>query len=233
MKFKMLLLALFVGTLFFTACEEESSEDIEKTYELAGFTEIDLGDAFQIEISKGNTYEVKAQGTTRNINDLQLKVVNGRLTGKYEPSRNNRKRTEITIQLPKLTYLKLSGATDTNLKGFYSPTESLKLVVEGASKLDATMEWKALDLNVNGASLVTLDGVTPTVEAEISGTCTFFGNNFRTRNFKAIVSGVSKANVNVIESLSGSASGNSELRYLGNPTNVQVEVSGNSKLSKL
>ena len=201
MKFKLLLLLTIAGILSFTACEEDHSEEIEKTYDLSGFTKIDLGDAFRIEISKGDTYEVKARGTVRNLDDLEMKVVNGKLMAHYEPFHNSRNRsTEITIQLPKLTYLRLSGATETDLNGFFSTTESLE---------------------------------STEVEAGINGASRFYGSNFRTKNFEAQVSGVSKAHLNVTQALTGSASGNSEIRYSGNPANVQVEVSGNSNLGKL
>lgn len=233
MKFKLLLLAAIASTLLFTSCQEDTTEEISKTYDLTDFTEIELGDAFKIGISKGNTFEVKAFGTVRNLDELQFKVVNGKLTAKYEPYRNNRKRTEITIQLPALTYLKLSGATDTDLSGFFSSTDSLKLSVDGASEFDADMEWKYLALNIGGASDVTLDGVTKEVKVEVSGTSHLIANNLRTENVQANVSGVSRVNVNVLKSLVGNVSGNSELRYLGNPTTLQVEISGNSKLTKL
>ncbi|MFN7117029.1 MAG: head GIN domain-containing protein [Saprospiraceae bacterium] len=233
MKFKLLWLALFVSTLLFTSCKEDTTEEVSKTYDLQGFTEIDLGDAFEIIISKGNTFEVKAFGTTRNIDELQLKVVNNRLTAKYEPYRNARKRTQITVQVPKLTYLRLSGATETELRGFFSATDSLKLSVDGASELDADMEWRYLDLKVSGASDVTLDGVTRNVKMEVSGTSRLIANNLRTETVEANVSGVSRASVNVLKSLTGNVSGNSELRYIGNPTTLQVELSGNSKLTKL
>ena len=234
MKFKLLLLLTIAGILSFTACEEDHSEEIEKTYDLSGFTKIDLGDAFRIEISKGDTYEVKARGTVRNLDDLEMKVVNGKLMAHYEPFHNSRNRsTEITIQLPKLTYLRLSGATETDLNGFFSTTESLELSVDGASKLDADMQWKSLDLKVSGASEIQLSGEATEVEAGINGASRFYGSNFRTKNFEAQVSGVSKAHLNVTQALTGSASGNSEIRYSGNPANVQVEVSGNSNLGKL
>jgi len=233
MKFKLLLLAALASTLFFTACEEDNSEKIEKSYDLSGFTEINLGDAFRINISKGTTYEVSARGTVRDIDDLQLKVVNGKLSGQYNNNHNNRKRTEITIQLPELTYLRLSGATDTNLSGFTNQNEDLKLVIDGASALDADMELNDLDLNISGASEVTLNGAAQDVQANISGASRLFGSSFRMETMDANVSGVSKASVNVVQSLKGSVSGNSEIRYKGNPTTVQVEVSGGSTLGKL
>ncbi len=233
MKFKFFMLAALASTLLFTSCEEDTTEETSKTYDLSGFTEIDLGDAFIIEIEKGNAFEVKARGTTRNLDELELKVVNGRLTAKYDPYRNNRKHTALTIQLPKLSYLKLSGATETDLRGFFSSTDSLKLSVDGASELDSDMQWKYLELTVSGASDVTLDGVTKEVKMEVSGTSKLIASNLRTETVQANVSGVSRVNVNVLSTLVGNVSGNSELLYLGNPTTLQVEVSGNSKLTKL
>lgn len=234
MKIKMLLVLAIAGALFFTACEDEfSTEKIDKTFDLSGFTEIDLGDAFEIEITKGETYKVNARGRVRDINDLQLRVQNGRLTGKYESDFHNHKRTEITIQLPELEVLRLTGATKTKLRGFYSETEKLDLEVNGASELDAEMEWKQLILNISGASEVRLEGKVQSMYAEINGASRFYGSNFYTETLYTDISGVSKSNVRVSKELKGSLSGNSELNYAGNPDILDVSVSGNSKLRKL
>ena len=234
MKTKLLLLLAIAGAFFFTACEDDfSTEKIDKTFDLNGFTEIDLGDAFEIEITKGDTYKVSARGRVRDINDLQLRVHNGRLTGKYDSNFHNRKRTEITIQLPELEVLRLTGATKTKLSGFYSDTKKLDLEVNGASELDAHMEWKQLIIDVSGASEVRLEGVVKSMYADISGASKFYGSNLYTETIYTDVSGVSKANVRVLKELKGSLSGNSELGYIGNPAVLDVNVSGNSKLRKL
>ncbi|MDX1942270.1 MAG: head GIN domain-containing protein [Saprospiraceae bacterium] len=236
MKTKMLLVLAIASALFFTACEDEfSTEKIDKTFDLSGFTEIDLGDAFEIEITKGETYKVNARGNVRDINDLQLRVQNGRLTGKYESDFNNHKRTEITIQLPELEVLRLTGATKTKLYGFEntSGNQELELYLGGASELEALLDLKFLKLHVEGASEITLDGVAKTVDAEINGASRFYGSNFYTETIHTDISGVSKANVRVSKELKGNLSGNSELNYLGNPDILDVEVSGNSKLRKL
>lgn len=229
----MLLLLAFAGALVFTSCEDTFTEKVEREYDLAGFTEVDLGAAFRIEITQGNSFRVEARGTVRDINDLELRVINGRLVGSYEPDRNNRKRTEIRIQMPTLTALSLHGASDTRLYGFEAENDSLELRVSGASELDALMTWKYLDLTISGASEVNLEGTTPTVVAEIDGASKFRGNNFRTDNFAIELSGVSKADVNVLTKLTGTISGNSELRYIGNPATLDVDVKDNSKLRKI
>ncbi len=233
MKIKMLLLLAVAGILLFNACEEDNFEKVDKEFDLSGFDEVELGDAFKIEIVQGETFKVKAHGTVRDINDLQLRVTNGRLTGKYEPGRNNRKRTEITIQMPKLNYLHLSGANKARFYGFEAENDTLELEVSGASELDALSTWKYLKLTVSGASEVTLEGTTPTIDAEISGVSKFHGNNLRAAEVHIDLSGVSKANVNVLQQLTGSVSGNSELGYIGNPSVLNVAVQDNSKLRKL
>lgn len=233
MKFKLLLLAALAGTFFFTACEEDTTEQTEQSYDLSDFSKIDLGDAFKIEITQGNSYEVKARSTARNIDDLRFKVVNGKLTAKYDVYRANRKQTKITIQLPTLTYLRLSGATETDLQGFYNATEDLELQIDGASQLDADVDYDFVDLVMSGASELTINGSAHSLKANISGTSRVYGSDFQTKNVDANVSGVSKVQIAVEQSLTGSVSGSSELRYAGNPNKVQVDVSGGSKLGKL
>lgn len=235
MKTKLLLLLAIASALFFASCEDEfgSSEKIEKEFSLNGFDEVDLGDAFKIDIVRGGSFKVKARGTVRDINDLQLRVNNGRLTGKYEPSRNNRKRTEITIEMPELNYLRLSGATKTRFYGFEAQNDNLELDVSGASEVDGVSTWKYLKLTISGASEVRLEGTTPTIDANISGVSKFYGNNLNATKVHVNVSGVSKANVRVLTELTGNVSGNSELGYIGNPSILDVDLQDNSKLRKL
>lgn len=235
MKTKLLLLLAMASFLFFASCEDEfgSSEKIERDFDLSGFDEVDLGDAFKIEIVRGGSFKVKARGTVRDINDLQLRVSNGRLTGKYEPGRNNRKRTEITIEMPELHYLRLSGATKTKFYGFEAANDSLELEVSGASELDGLSSWKYLKLKISGASEVTLEGTTPIIDADISGVSKFYGNNLYSAEVHINVSGVSKANVRALNKLTGSVSGNSELGYIGDPAILDVNLQDNSKLRKL
>lgn len=229
----MLLMLAVASMFFFTACEDTFTEKVDREYNLQDFTEVELGHAFRIEITQGNMFKIEARGALRDINDLELRVVNGRLVGKYEPNLNNRKRTEIMIQMPRLTYLHLSGATDTRLYGFEAENDSLELYVSGASELDALMTWQYVEMNIDGASEVNLDGVSNTIDAQISGASNFFGGNFRVESAHMDISGVSKAKINVLKELTGKVTGNSELSYIGNPPTLEVDVKDNSKLRKL
>ncbi len=234
MKIKFLLGVAIASVLTFPSCElVDATETLEREFNVSAFNEVYLGDAMRIEIKRGNTFQVRARGAARDVNDLQMRVVNGRLTAKYEPSRNNRKRTEIVIQMPSLQVLHLSGATKTRLYGFEAETEHLDLQVSGASELDALLAWKSAEISISGASEVALQGVTPIVDAEVSGASKLNAGNWRTSKMRIQLSGVSQARVNALNELTGSVSGNSELGYIGNPAVLQVNTSDNSRLRKL
>ena len=217
--------------LLASGCEKDENRT-EKKFDLTGFHAIDLGDAFKLDIRQGSDFEIVAEGRTTDISDLELRVENGVLKGKYLPGHNNRGRTNISITLPRLVTLHLGGATETVLKGFTDGNEDLDLIVEGASELRADIEYRYLYLNVSGASDVEITGTALILETNVSGASDLKAVDLDVPSVIADVSGASDADLYATQSLTGSASGASTIWYSGNPAAIDVAVTGNSHLKK-
>lgn len=231
------LLTVFVSVVLFSSCsfvvsDKVSPQEENKTFDVKDFTKLDLGSAFYVTVSPSTTFEVKATGDGSDIDDLDVRVVNGSLKidylNKFRTIR--RYRMNIEIKMPTLTEANFSGATDVEI-GDLGQLTDLDLSASGASKIRLRSAVNAIKLDISGASSINLMKKINTVNAEVSGASTL--NAFEADVQKAYldVSGASQVNIAVSDLLEVDASGASTVLYRGDPQ-VKDSVSGGSKVKK-
>lgn len=224
--------AVVVAVLILAACEDNMPGYYhEKEYELDDFTGVSFGDALQVKIIQAEEFKVTAKGEDQDLIDLELRVENKMLTGNYRRSGKNRKRTLVEVYLPDLKKAHMHSATTTTIRGFNSEEDSLELTASAASVVSMESSWKYLEVETGGASEVTLTGQVSQVKAGVSGNSELKALGLESDHYYIEVNGSSKARVNVLEVLKGEVNGKSELSYAGNPSTVEVQVEGDSKLN--
>ncbi len=127
--------------------------------------------------------------------------------------------------------IEVSGVSKIQL---YGDTEQLKLEISGASKGFFVMENKTLtfaNIEISGSGKGTFEGKAIRSLLDISGTADFEGMKFRVETMKAVITGVAKARVNVLGSLEPEVSGAAKLRYNGNVTLRNVNISGAAQMT--
>ena len=97
----------------------------------------------------------------------------------------------------------------------------------------AVISVPSLDaINLTGASHAEVHGITDELRAEITGASKLDADDLWVKNMRINVSGASKAEVNVTDSLWAQANGASKIEYKGNPA-VQQSISlGASKIKR-
>lgn len=231
-KLSFFLLLLF-GTVLFSGCEDDTpGYNQEKEYALDGFTHIDMGSAFKVEIIHADEFAVMAKGEGRDLDDLELTVSNNTLKGKYQRGSGSHGQTFIQIHMPALRTASLHNATSTVIKGFYSEEDSLRLLVSEASEVKTSSDWKFIELELSGASDLILEGKADAVKGSVSGASDLYAEDLSSVTFEINVKGASEAYVNVQNRLSGSVKEDSKLVYRGDPAVVEVDVDSGSNLQK-
>lgn len=183
-----------------------------QTFNLNGFDRLQMGDAFGITVRQGNTFSVTATGDRRNLDDLDVRVSNGRLIAKYRSLRRNRQyETAFKITMPKLAAADFSGASRSTVSGFTG--EDMSIDLSGASNMTISGSFERLKTDVSGASdLHAFDAIANTVDARASG--------------------ASLLQATATTRLSATASGASDIRYRGNPTQLEMNSSGASSIRR-
>lgn len=208
----------------------QDDERTSRTLNHKGFDRLSLGSAFEIIVTKGN-YSVKLEGRREDLDDLESAVVGDKLRIRYKDSFNwnrNRKKVTVTISMPTLKGLDLSGATNSKISGF-NDLGTLDLDISGASKSDIQVKAQKIIMDVSGASTITLVGSAQRLEGDISGATSLRAYDFPVKEAILDVSGASSIRVSVNGKLDVEASGASNVRYRGTAS-VRSNTSGASSV---
>lgn len=195
----------------------DTKGEMVKQFDVTNFSKVRIGGAFVVTIQKGESYKVVADGRESDLDDVEVKVEDGTL--RVENRRNvklfeRNKRVGITITVPTVEAIDLSGATLGKVTGFNN-LGTLKVDISGASKTYIDVNAKKVELDVAGASKVELHGSTTTLDADLAGACSLDAVHMSIQNGDVQASGVSKVNLGNIPNLKSNSSGASRIRRQG------------------
>jgi hypothetical protein len=248
-----LALVLISGTLLPGCIRVDIADDsgpaVTREFDITGFTGIEVGHAFNVNITRSDNYSISITINEKLADRLSVsKSGNTLKIGFKEPILNFHSRPQAVITLPDLRSLDLSGATTVAVKGFKSSND-LALEVSGASNLDIDMEagtFKAdvsgasrvngylkaasSNIKVSGASRIILTGSGGDTTINVSGASQASLENYSVANADIELSGAGQASMNISGRLDADLSGASHLDYSGKPTLGRVETSGGASL---
>lgn len=230
MKKIILGLVLFIGLV---SCEKETMDcpsSTEKTFTESGFSKISAGETFTVQVKQGTTFLVKAKGCSNDLNDLVVSTNGGALEFKFNRYKSDRYRVDLEITMPSLTSINLSGAAKGTVAGFGQQNTFMRAVLSGAATCTINDLPLLVAPDLSGTSQLFLHGTTTDLMANLSGNSRLNAYGATTDDIDVATSGTAKAFVQVRQSLVASVSGDSRVHYKGNPTNLQVDKSGNAEV---
>jgi len=206
-------------------CEQPSSKSYQRygsdsqEYQFRDFDEVSFVSLFDFEIERGDEYLVRIEGDDDDLDDVYLSQDGDELEIRYSRGerwwRNTRRRDRIKVfvQMPELEYVRASGSCDGDVRDFTS--DKLYFEIDGASKIWAEVDVRYMDVDLSGASELTLVGSGEELSAELSGASSLDAFSFIVKDAEVDASGASKAQVHVTDELVADASGASRIRYRG------------------
>jgi putative autotransporter adhesin-like protein len=140
----------------------------------------------------------------------------------------------VTITMPAINSLSLSGASDADVQGNVSGKE-FDMELSGASR--AVVDNINADLfstGISGASNITVNGGNVKVaKYEVSGASKIRAFPLQTLETTASISGASHGEVTATQKLSADVSGAGSMKYKGHPANVNKDVSGAGSMAEV
>jgi hypothetical protein len=248
----MVILTVFAGGCIRKDISEETGDTVTRDFDITGFTRINVGYAFTAEISRSDNYTISVLINEKTAERLKV-VKNGDTLeiGLKEPAWNFwgiRNRPQVTITLPTLRGLDLSGASEGKVTGFISNND-FNLDVSGASSLDIEMETGSINADISGASNVNgylkagssnmgisgasdvkLKGSGGDTRLDVSGASTADLEDYAITDADVELSGASTGRLEVSGKLDADISGASSLEYAGNPSLGRIDISGASSI---
>ena len=230
---------------------KEVGPTITMHYVFSDFTQIKIGNAFDLEVKAADTYSVQIEAGENIIDRIKVTQKGDKLEiGMDNPFLHNYRSPRATITLPELRGLYLSGASEGNVSGF-SSSHDFELKLSGASELEMDMETGSFvgeisgssevsgylkatscDIDLSGASQIKLSGSGGNIRLEASGASDLDMANFTVNNADIEVGGASDGSLHINGRLDVDLNGGSELKYSGNPTLGTIDVGGGSDLER-
>ncbi len=244
-----LAVSIFIMPLTTYGC---SNSPVTNTFEFTDFTRLDIQTAYNVQVIQAATYSISITSSKALVDYLSVTKTEDTLTIKLQPHHQftdfllMRKTLKVKIMMPAIHSIDLSGVSVCSVKGFKSTknlnlnisgassmtldnieTGNTNIIVSGASRLEGKVKAENLEFDISGASKVELDGEAEDIKLVSSGASNVNLQEFTSQTATVMLSGASRATVDVRKLLNGSLTGASSLFFLNNPE-VEVEVQGAS-----
>ncbi len=205
------LLALFSAVTLFGCHFIDGGPDVSETRALEAFTRVQVEDAIPVKVSLG-TPQVVINSQQKVVENLQTIVKDGQLTVRLKPG--------VIVESFDFTEILITSAGIDAVEA------------NGASSLTATgLDASPLRVTASGASKVTVSGTTGDLRANASGASTIDALQLAATVASVEASGASKVELNVSQSVEGTASGASHVTVTGGASTTQISTSGGSTVS--
>lgn len=179
--------------------------------DVADFTEVELAGEFVVSIEAGKDYFVEIKADDNLLGYISTKVHGNRLVVDTKKNLNPRDEIRVKIQTPHLESIIASGACDIYARD---------------------IDEERFDFDMSGACSVELAGVADRVQMEVSGAGSIDARDLRARDVRVYLSGAASADVYATESLDASVSGVGSVNFYGDPSDVNMDVSGVGSINR-
>ena len=211
-----------------------SSRVSSETFNIGGFSKVEVSHAFQVDIVQGDSYRVLVRIDDNLEQHLRVEKRGDTLIIGLKPLRgyNLRRATmEAQVRMPELTGIEVSGASDVKIGGFTS-NKNFDVELSGASSLEGEITADDVRIEASGASQARLVGEANNLRLDASGASNIDLKDFPVFDAEIELSGASEAEVVLSGTLNIDVSGASRLYYGGNPTIRRIDLSGASSIKR-
>jgi hypothetical protein len=209
MMFRLVLL-LLVGFPFLAGCGVKGSGvKANETRDVPAFKGLEVRGSANVFVTVGNEQSVTVEVDDNLMQIITTEVTDNKLVIGSKQSYSTRIGVKVTIQVPELTSVAVSGsgsATLSDAKG-----ESLDVKISGSGKVTASGEVQSLAVKVSGSGNAKLSELTA-------------------KKVSARVSGSGNVRVHATETLDAAVSGSGSVEYHGSPQ-VTKKVTGSGSIS--
>jgi hypothetical protein len=206
-----------------------------QTRTVSAFTKLSVGVPAEVRLSKG-PFKVVMEGS--DLDEITTKVEKGELRISRKDTKwsfwnwdSNNNKITIHISMPSLDGVSVSGSGRV-ISDDQFHSASMRLNVSGSGRLQLRVATDQLSTHVSGSGSIEISGITDKLETHISGSGSVKAEKLVAQEVEAHISGSGSCYVHVDKSIDARISGSGNIRYTGNPTNVNARTSGSGKVVK-
>jgi hypothetical protein len=226
---KSILFSLSVFVSGAALAQEGSGNVITQERTPGSFTGVNLDGRFTYHIAQGATDAVKIETDENLQENIKTSLSGGTLT--FNIKEGDFTKLEITIICKDLQNLRATSSCEVYSDNRIT-SNNLTITASGAVILKMEVAVQKLETNLSGAADAELSGTAAFHNITTSGAAYLKSTNLETGNTFIKASGAADAKLNVVDSLTGSASGASHIKYKPKPKYVNLAISGAASVNE-
>ena len=209
---------------------------VTETRSANGFTGIELQSSANVEIVRGNTFNVTVSDYENLVKHISTEVSDNHLIIKNEPNSVHlwNSRANVVVTMPDSLYnIQLSGSGNINITSSFKDIKLLLLSGSGNINLNGDCNLNKLEANIIGSGNINANGnsTVQNVSTRISGSGNIHFLQLKSKTADCSISGSGRINLFVEDTLEASVSGSGDIVYDGTPK-VDSHISGSGNVYK-
>ncbi len=223
-----LLAACYPATLVNTGTGPSitgSGRFVEKTFDLTGFSAIDVSSGATARISQSDTPSVKVTVDDNAADYLKVEKQGDTLVIGLKNGNFRNVSVKAAIAMPELTGVTASGGSRVNFDDF-NTSKPVSFNSSGGAKITGSLNSGPARVRSSGGADITLTGQGQGLNLNHSGGGNVKLGGFAVTDASVDVSGGSHSEINASGKVTGSVSGGGQLKLASQPASVEVKQSG-------
>lgn len=207
---------------------------VTETRSAADFTSVELQTSANVEIVKGNDFNVSVSDYENIIQYLIVEVVDNRLIIKKKPFTVNlwNSKAKVVVTMPDPLYsLKLAGSGNLKVNSAFNDLGFLLLSGSGNIELNRDCRLNKLEAQISGSGNMNAIGSVEELNTKISGSGSIRFSQMKAKTANCTISGSGNIYVFIEERLEAYLSGSGDIVYSGTPE-VNSHLSGSGHVYK-
>lgn len=186
--------------------DDDDKNEVTRTFDLTGFSGIDISGVYDIEVIAGKDYSITVSGDRDEMDNVEIKVESGMLYmgSKKKWKKKNRHGIDAKITLPELDELEVSGVASADIEG---------------------VDADDFELDVSGVAEVNIEGECRSLDAHVSGVGELDAEDLICEDVEVKLSGVGEVSIHATEFADVTASGMGEVNVYGKPDRINKDKS--------
>jgi hypothetical protein len=210
------------------SCRHDCGDSVTRTFDQAGFDEIEIHSAFRLTVRPSDTFRVRITVPERSEDNIQVQRNGNRLRLSLEHGLLDGEARAV-VELPLLRRVEAHDASQVRLERVTSD-ETVQIGLEDASQLEGTLEAQRTILTLSKASQARLDGRTTELQIHLSDASEAHLRELPCKTADVKLGSISSATIDVRDSLDVTASGLSVLHYYGDPEIGRKDLSSGGRI---
>jgi len=206
-------------------CIKGSGHQVSENHKVGNFTNLEVSGGFRVNLKQDSSQSVDITADDNVMKYVHIESDGDRLNIYCKKNVCGSGEMVLTVGVRNLEKLKGSGAVDFMSQGKIT-TKDLAINLAGASKIDMDLSAANVTTEGTGSSEVRLRGQATSHRMEFTGAGKVHAFDFVVGKYDIHSTGAAECEINVLNELNVSSTGASDVKYKGNPANVNSSKLG-------